>query len=149
MKNAVSRRHRRLEFNRWWRETTKRVWSYVAALLLVFFFTSCSSVPVSQEKQRQISKSTMKEKEAEKIKQPTPEPGDIKVIDDVEYIYASNRKYMSTPYEPLYVWIRKDEHTPRIGENLLTRNAEEEKYLRKLEERIKRLEEGLKKMSNS
>ena len=32
---------------------------------------------------------------------------------------------MFTPYEPLYVWIRKDEYTPRMGENLLTRNTEE------------------------
>ena len=61
----------------------------------------------------------------------------------------SNRRYMFSPYEPLYVWIKKDEYAPRMGENLLTRNSEETEYLKKLEERIKRLEEELRKMGNS
>jgi hypothetical protein len=53
---------------------------------------------------------------------------------------------MFTPYEPLYTWIRKDQYSPGIGENLLTRNTAEKEHLGELEERIKRLEEEMKKM---
>lgn len=106
-------------------------------------------MPTVQDKSPKISKTTVNEKEVKNLRQPEPQPGDIKVIDDVEFIYASNRRYMFTPYEPLNVWIKKDEYTPRMGENLLSRNSEEEKYLKELEERIKRLEEELKKVGNS
>jgi hypothetical protein len=106
-------------------------------------------MPDVQEKTLQIWKTTVNEKEIRKTLRPEPQPGDIKVIDDVEFIYASNRRYMFSPYEPLYVWIKKDEYAPRIGENLLTRTSEEEKHLRELEQRIKRLEEELQKMGNS
>lgn len=47
-----------------------------------------------------------------------PKPGDIKVIDSVEYIYARNRRYMLNPYEPEYVWVRKDQYTPGSGEGV-------------------------------
>jgi hypothetical protein len=56
---------------------------------------------------------------------------------------------MLTPYEPLHVWIKKDEYTPRMGENLLTLNTEETEHFKRLEERIKKLEEELKKMGDS
>ncbi len=54
--------------------------------------------------------------DAEEVKE--PELGDIKIIDGIEYIYVRNRKYMLTPYEPAYVWIRKDQYAPGIGESL-------------------------------
>jgi hypothetical protein len=35
-----------------------------------------------------------------------PEPGDVRVVDGVEYIYAKNRRYLVSPYKPTHVWIR-------------------------------------------
>ncbi|MCX5805358.1 MAG: hypothetical protein NT010_04720 [Proteobacteria bacterium] len=84
----------------------------------------------------------------ENIDESKPKPGDIKVIDGVQYIYASNRKYMLTPYEPEYVWVRKDQYSPRFGENLLTGPAggpAGKKEREEMEKRIARLEEDLKK----
>jgi hypothetical protein len=149
MKHAVSWKRRLLGPSLRQCVCINRSWSSVVVLFLIFFFVSCSSMPTVQDKSPKISKTTVNEKEVKNLRQPEPQPGDIKVIDDVEFIYASNRRYMFTPYEPLNVWIRKDEYTPRMGENLLTRNAEETEHFRKLEERIKRLEEELKKMDAS
>lgn len=119
-------------------------------LLLVFLFASCSSMPFSEKKQLTVLGTESNTGKTVSVEESAPpQPRDIKVIDEVEYIYAQNRRYMFTPYEPLYVWIRKDEYTPRMGENLLTRNAEEKEHLKDLEERIKRLEEELKKMGAS
>ena len=127
----------------------KYEWKYAAMLLLVSFATSCSSMPFSEKKQLTASGSELNTGKTASVEEPSPEPGNVKAIDGVEFIYASNRRYMFTPYEPLYVWIKKDEYTPRMGENLLTRNTEDEKHLRDLEERIKKLEEQLKKMDAS
>jgi len=41
-----------------------------------------------------------------------PQKGDVKVIDGVEYVYGKNPKYMQTPQEPLYVWLRRDQYAP-------------------------------------
>lgn len=81
---------------------------------------------------------------AEEVKE--PELGDIKVIDGVEYIYTRNRKYMLTPYEPAYVWIRKDQYVPGIGEALsFSTGGTSKKERDELERRIAKLEEELKK----
>ena len=74
--------------------------------------------------------------------------GDIKVIDGIEYIYTRNRKYMLTPYEPPYVWVRKDQYKPGIGEALsfsVGGSGPSKKERDDLEKRIAKLEEELKK----
>ena len=81
---------------------------------------------------------------ATRIGEDTPKPGDIKVIDGVEYIYARNRRFMFTPYEPEYIWIRKDQYTPGMGENLLTRGTST-KEQKELEKRLAKIEEEMKK----
>lgn len=149
MKHSVSRMRRLQKQSIWRCMGANRLWQWGAVALLVIFVASCNSMPNVQDKSPNISKTTVNEKEVKNLRQPEPQPGDIKVIDDVEFIYASNRRYMSTPYEPLYIWIKKEEYSPRMGENLLTRNSEEEKHLMELEQRIKRLEEELQKMGNS
>jgi hypothetical protein len=149
MKNRVFQKYEPNITLSWWYKITNSLWKYAATLLLAAFVTSCSSVPFSEKNQFAASGTEPNTEKAARIEETVPEPGDIKVIDGVEYIYAQNRRYMFTPYEPLYVWIKKDEYTPRMGENLLTRNAEETEHFKKLEERIKRLEEELKKMDAS
>ncbi len=72
-------------------------------------------------------------------------PGDIKVIDGVEYIYARNRRYMVSPYEPEYVWIRKDQYSPGLGEGLLSGGAASKKDRDEMEKRLAKLEEELRK----
>ena len=73
-----------------------------------------------------------------------PKPGDIKVIDGVEYIYARNKKYMLTPYEPENVWIRKDQYSPGLVDSTAaTSGNKKEKDAAEL--RIAKLEEESKK----
>jgi hypothetical protein len=88
-------------------------------------------------KQAQAQKTT-------RVGEETPQPGDIKVIDGIEYIYARNRRYMFTPYEPEYIWIRKDQYSPRMGENLLAKEAST-KEQKELEKRLAKIEEEMKK----
>lgn len=149
MKNSITlTKKQSMNFWRWYC-TLSSLFKCGTMLLLLVFLASCSSVSSSDKSRLMVSGVEPNTAKTASVEAPAPEPGDIKVIDNVEFIYASNRRYMSTPYEPFYVWIRKDEYTPRMGENLLSRNSEDEKYLKELEERIKRLEEELKKMDAS
>lgn len=123
----------------------------IIIILLALCFVSCSYMPFGTKKDEDPStrdqaaqKKSTRGSQAEEVKD--PEPGDIKVIDGVEYIYARNRKYMLTPYEPQYVWIRKDQYAPGIGEALSFDFAGSGKKERdELEKRIAKLEEDLKK----
>ncbi len=117
-------------------------------IFVALFLASCAnpfaskkdagtSAPGSETKQAQTQKSA-------RIGEDTPKPGDIKVIDGVEYIYARNRRFMFTPYEPEYIWIRKDQYTPGPGENLLTKGPST-KEQQEMEKRLAKIEEEMKK----
>lgn len=129
----------------------------IILVLLVVFLASCSYLPWGKKKDEDPSKTAKKTDSATQKKSvrgdaeevADPQLGDIKVIDGVEYIYTRNRKYMLTPYEPPYVWIRKDQYTPGIGEALSFsiggRGGPSKKERDELEKRIAKLEEELKK----
>jgi hypothetical protein len=75
-----------------------------------------------------------------------PKPGDIKVIDGIEYIYARNRKYLLYSSEPENVWVRKDQYSPGMIESLISSATGASKKERTAtEDRIAKLEEELKK----
>jgi len=129
----------------------------IILVLLVAFLASCSYLPWGKKKDEDPSKTAKKTDSATQKKSvrgdaeevAEPQLGDIKVIDGVEYIYTRNRKYMLTPYEPPYVWIRKDQYTPGIGEALSFSiggsGGPSKKERDELEKRIAKLEEELKK----
>jgi hypothetical protein len=123
---------------------------YLILLIIMALTVSCSTFSKKKEDASAKKPTVKAEKKTEKmesIEDSNPKPGDIKVIDGIEYIYASNRKYMLTPYEPEYVWIRKDQYSPRLGENLLTgrTGTAGKKEREEMEKRIAKLEEDLKK----
>ncbi|MBA4417052.1 MAG: hypothetical protein C0392_03950 [Syntrophus sp. (in: bacteria)] len=75
-----------------------------------------------------------------------PKPGDIQLLDGIEYIYTKNKKFMLTPYEPEYVWVRKDQYTPGLGETVASAFSGGDKKTRsELEARLAKLEEENKK----
>jgi len=112
-------------------------------LLFIFIgvcLISCSSSPT--KKQTKDADTKQKTQKVERIEEAEPKPGDIKVIDGVDYIYARNRRYMLNPYEPEYVWIRRDQYTPGVGESILSSGTKEKA---EIDKRIAKLEEELKK----
>lgn len=115
-------------------------------MLLIFFLASCSYIPFTKKKSDAPSsaQTQKKEEKMEKIEEKEPKLGDIKVIDGVEYIYAKNRRYMLTPYEPENVWIRKDQYSPGIVDSMLA-GGMGKKEREDLEKRLAKLEEELKK----
>lgn len=122
-------------------------------ILIVFSLFSCSSMPFAKNKTESDARNAKKVDETSKTKktdigeqitESAPKSGDIKVVDGVEYIYVTNRKYMLTPYEPQHVWERKDQYSPRLGESLFS-DRSSEKETKELENRISKLEEDLKK----
>ena len=128
----------------------------IVIVLLAVVLASCSYMPWGKKKDEDPSKTTKKTDSAAQKKPARGEPeemkepelGDIKVIDGVEYIYTRNRKYMLTPYEPPYVWVRKDQYAPGIGEALsfgIGGSGPSKKERDELERRIAKLEEELKK----
>lgn len=116
-------------------------------LILALVLASCSSIPFLKKKTDSAGKTTTQAQtdKTARIEDQAPKPGDIKLIDGVEYIYARNRRFMFTPYEPEYVWIRKDEYAPRMGENLLSRGSMGTKERQELEKRMAKLEEEMRK----
>ena len=131
----------------------RRMGKIYIPILVAFTLLACSSVPsakvktVSEPRTAEETDRTPKREKTQKgdrAVNAAPEPGDTKVVDGIEYIYATNRRYMSTPSEPEYVWIRKDQYTPRVGEHLLS-DGWSKKEKEDLEDRISRLEQELKK----
>ncbi|MCX7857468.1 MAG: hypothetical protein N2513_05745 [Deltaproteobacteria bacterium] len=121
--------------------------SAIFLVLISFLISSCSHVPFVKKKeasQKEVAKKEENQKKPEKIEEDQPKPGDIKVIDGVEYIYARNRRFMLSPYEPEYVWIRKDQYRPSLGD-ALSGVFSERQQRQELEKRIAKLEEDLKK----
>ncbi len=115
---------------------------YLILLLVLVLMSSCWPFSKKADKSPQAQK---KATVGEQIEESTPKPGDIKLIDGVEYIFARNRRYMLNPYEPEYVWIRKDQYSPGFGEGMLARDNEAKKERTEMEKRIGKLEEELKK----
>ena len=50
-----------------------------------------------------------------------PKPGDVRVVDGVEYIYARNRKFNISPDEPEYQWVPKDQYSPGVFDSVASR----------------------------
>lgn len=109
-------------------------------LLLIILLASCSW-PFGSKK---ADTTPAGQKKAEKIEDAAPKPGDIKVLDGIEYIYTRNRRYMLTPYEPEYVWTRKDQYAPGFGESLLS-GGSGTKEKEEMDKRIAKLEEEMRK----
>ncbi|MCX8110204.1 MAG: hypothetical protein N3D15_03015 [Syntrophorhabdaceae bacterium] len=112
----------------------------ILCFLMAVLLIACSSSPAKKEAQK--TPEQQKAQRIEKIEEAEPKPGDIKVIDGVDYIYARNRRYMVNPYEPEYVWIRKDQYSPGFGESILSSGKKEKT---ELDKRIAKLEEELRK----
>ena len=125
------------------------------AFLLVFSLVSCSYIPFMGKKSDTAKKAPdttaqakkdADAKTADRVDVEEPKPGDIKVLDGVEYIYTRNKKYMLTPYEPEYVWLRKDQYVPGLGETVMTGlTGASKKDREELEARLAKLEEENKK----
>lgn len=122
-------------------------------LLAAIVVSSCSYMPFTKKKD-EVAKTDQKgnqkksdQKQAVNIDDvKDPKPGDIKVIDGVEYIYTRNRKFMFTPYEPENVWIRKDQYSPGLVDSIVeSATAGSKKERTAMEQRIAKLEEELKK----
>ncbi len=117
----------------------------LSILLCSLLLVSCTYLPFANKNGTADSQKTAKSATAQKQQEAEPKPGDIRVTDGVEYIYAKNRRYMSQPYEPEYVWIRKDQYSPGLFESLRARAPGPTKEEKEMEGRIAKLEEELKK----
>jgi len=121
------------------------------ALCLALSLFSCSYIPFTKKKTDTPPPAQAQKKDekrvdrGEKIEESEAKPGDIKLIDGIEYIYTRNRRYQLTPYEPEYVWVRKDQYSPGLGESLMSGSFASKKEREELERRIAKLEEELKK----
>lgn len=81
--------------------------------------------------------------EAVEARKGGPLEGDVRVIDGVEWVYGRNVKYMSSPAEPLYVWVPRELYTPSMTDTIPGRvgyPVKRDKEMMELEERLARLE---------
>jgi hypothetical protein len=79
--------------------------------------------------------------------QKAPEPGDIKSVDGVEYVYGKNRRFTGFGAEPEYVWVRKDQYSPRPFDSLnaaLQSSEADRREIEELQKRLSRLEAEIK-----
>ena len=76
-----------------------------------------------------------------------PKPGDVRLINGIEYIYARNRRYQLTPYEPEYEWVRRDDYAPGLFDSVsdkITGGSAAKKDRAEMETRMAKLEESIK-----
>jgi hypothetical protein len=113
--------------------------------LIVLSLLSCS-LPFSKKKTEQASQKNTKTAKGELIDAGSePKPGDIKLVEGVEYIYARNRRYDGVSAEPEYIWYRKDQYSPGLFDSLKGRISRSDKRERtELERRLAKLESDLK-----
>ena len=122
----------------------------LSILLCSLLLLSCTYLSfANRDAAADSQKTTVKAEAAQKQQEAEPKPGDIRVIDGVEYIYAKNRRYMSQPYEPEYVWTRRDQYTPGLSDSLRSRSPSPTKEEKEMEARIAKLEDELKKRGAS
>ena len=119
--------------------------SLMGIVLTALLLVSCNHVPFTNKNGTADSRKTAKTATIQNQQETEPKPGDTRVTDGVEYIYTKNRRYMSQPYEPEYVWVRKDQYSPGLFESLRARAPGPTKEEKEMEARIARLEEDLKK----
>ena len=111
-------------------------------ILASLFLVSCSNP--SLMKKNVTDDSQKKPETAQKAREAEPRPGDTRVIDGVEYVYGKNVRYMASPGEPEYAWMRRDQYSADALDSSRARTAMPGKEQKELEERIARLEEGLR-----
>ena len=129
---------------------TTAVTSLSVTTLIIASLSACSYIPFTKKtdapppetKKTETAVDKRTGQQMERIDDKAGKPGDIKVIDGIEYIYARNKRYMLTPDEPEYVWVRKDQYSPGLGEALLGGSKKDRE---EMEKRIARLEAELKK----
>lgn len=113
---------------------------------LVLFLASCSW-PFGGKKTGDIPPKNAKGESVDTNNE-EPKPGDVKVVDGVEYIYAKNRRYDQLTDNREYVWLRKDEYSPTLFDTLSNKisgqSAADKKAQAQLETRIASLETELK-----
>ena len=112
-------------------------------LLLVLVLVSCSW-PFGKKTQNAPAKSEKGELVGESDK---PKPGDVRLVDGKEYIYAGNRKFGMSPDEPQYQWVPKDQYSPGVFDAVANRvtgqSAADKKERAELQQRMAKLEAGL------
>jgi hypothetical protein len=84
-------------------------------LVVILSLVSCS-MPFGKKKTAQTPEKPTKGERVDSGSE--PKPGDIKLVDGVEYIYARNRRYNTVNSEPEYIWYRKDQYSPGLFESV-------------------------------
>jgi len=107
-------------------------------LLLASLLISCS-MPIGQKGPADAAKT----EKGEKLRQAGPVPGDVRLENGVEYVYAHNSKFGYSPDEPEYVWIRKEYYSPGGNEPPMS-DSSWEKERKALLERLEKLEAEVK-----
>jgi len=120
--------------------------------LLVFFLVvllaSCS-LPFGKKTTKEPTKSEKGEAVGQSDQ---PKPGDVRLVNGVEYIYARNRRFQMTPYEPEYEWVRKDDYSPGVFETIsekISGTGAAKKERAEMDQRMAKLEQGLKQRGAS
>ncbi len=113
----------------------------VLMLLLVLPLTSCST-PAGQKGPADAAKTGS----GEKVRQADPAPGDVRLVNGIEYIYGRNSKFGISPDEPEYVWISRENYSPGRNGGLTSKpDPAWENERKALLERLEKLEAEVKK----
>ncbi len=117
----------------------------ILIILIVCLLASCT-FPFGKKK---VDETATKTDKGQKVEDNQPRPGDIKLVDGVEYIYAKNRRFAQAPYEPEYIWVRKDQYSPGLYDTITGKMSGSDGTMNKqereeLEKRMAKLEVDLK-----
>jgi hypothetical protein len=115
-------------------------------IVIVTLSLIACSMPFSKKKSDQTPQKSAKSAKGERVDSGAePKPGDIRLVEGVEYIYARNRRYNAVSSEPEYIWYRKDQYSPSLFDTLKTGlSGADKKERTELEKRLVKLETELK-----
>jgi len=105
-------------------------------LFLTFSLLCCSTAKKSESPEQLMLDATDARKTG-------PLPGDVRVINGVEWVYGRNVKYMDSAAQPLYVWLPREYYTPSTSDTMPGRVGYPTKKTKEtlaLEERLAKLE---------
>jgi len=124
--------------------TVRRIACMPPMAVLLLSIVTCCALPPRQENSADPGKAHADAGARVRL----PQPGDLKTVEGVEYIYGKNVRWPTMPGEPEYVWVRKDQYGSRAFDSLRDALADK-KEMEELTGRIERLEREIKRLDNA
>jgi hypothetical protein len=124
-------------------------WLREGLCILIILLLSVSLLACSSSSKKKDESPEQLILDAADARKTGPLPGDVRVINGVEWVYGRNVKYMDTPDQPLNIWVPREYYSPSVSDTMPGRVGYPTKKTKEtlaLEERLAKLEAQVRGM---